>query len=83
MFIALDETGRYRSLDELATLFEGERDGRAINYCGGGIAASSNAFVMTRLGFTNVAVYDASLQEWTADPDLPLEIDLESFDGED
>ncbi len=83
VFTALDETGRYRSLDELATLFEGERDGRAINYCGGGIAASSNAFVMTRLGFTNVAVYDASLQEWTADPDLPLEIDLESFDGED
>jgi thiosulfate/3-mercaptopyruvate sulfurtransferase len=83
VFTALDESGRYRSLDELATLFEGELDGRAINYCGGGIAASSNAFVMTRLGFTNVAVYDASLQEWTADPDLPMEIDLESFDNED
>jgi 3-mercaptopyruvate sulfurtransferase SseA len=28
---------------------------------------------MTRLGFTNVAVYTASLQEWAADPDLPME----------
>ena len=83
VFSALDETGHYRSLDELATVFEGERDGRAVTYCGGGIAASSNAFVMTRLGFTDVAVYAASLQEWTADPDLPLEIDLESFDSED
>ena len=44
-----------------------------ITYCGGGIAASSNAFVMTRLGFTDVAVYIASLQEWAADPDLPME----------
>ena len=83
VFSALDETGRYRPLDEAASIFEGDRDGRSITYCGGGIAASSNAFVMTRLGFTNVAVYDASLQEWTADPDLPLEIDLDSFDSED
>jgi thiosulfate/3-mercaptopyruvate sulfurtransferase len=83
VFSALDETGHYRSLDELATIFGGERDGRAITYCGGGIAASSNAFVMTRLGFTDVAVYAASLQEWTADPDNPMQIDLESFDEED
>jgi thiosulfate/3-mercaptopyruvate sulfurtransferase len=83
VFSALDETGSYRTLDELASVFDGDRDGRAITYCGGGIAASSNAFVMTRLGFTDVAVYAASLQEWTADPDLPLEIDLESFDSED
>ena len=83
VFSALDETGRYRSLDELATIFGGERDERAITYCGGGIAASSNAFVMTRLGFTDVAVNAASLQEWTADPDNPMQIDLESFDSED
>ena len=50
-------------------------DARAITYCGGGIAASSNAFVMTRLGFTNVAVYTASLQEWAADPALPMVVE--------
>ncbi len=83
VFSALDETGHYRPLDELAKIFEGDREGRAITYCGGGIAASSNAFVMTRLGFTDVAVYAASLQEWTADPDNPMQIDLESFDSED
>ena len=83
VFSAFDETRHYRSLDELASIFEGNRDGRAITYCGGGIAASSNAFVMTRLGFTDVAVYAASLQEWTADPDKPMQIDLESFDSED
>ena len=69
----VDDTGRYRSNDELATLFDSDRDSRAITYCGGGIAASSNAFIMTRLGYTDVAVYTASLQEWAADPANPLE----------
>ena len=67
------EDGRYRAQDELAALHTTDHDARHITYCGGGIAASSNAFVMTRLGFTDVAVYTASLQEWTADPDLPME----------
>jgi thiosulfate/3-mercaptopyruvate sulfurtransferase len=65
---------RFRSNEELETLFDGDRDSRAITYCGGGIAASSNAFVMTRLGFTDVAVYTASLQEWAADPSNPMEV---------
>jgi 3-mercaptopyruvate sulfurtransferase SseA len=47
--------------------------GRVITYCGGGIAASSDAFVLTLLGVTNVAVYDGSLLEWAADPSLPME----------
>ena len=72
-----DETGRYRSLDELAALHTTDRNTRHITYCGGGIAASSNAFVMTRLGYSDVAVYTASLQEWAADPDLPMETSIE------
>ncbi len=71
----VDESGRYRPLDELAVVFDGDRNARVITYCGGGIAASSNAFIMTRLGFTNVAVYTASLQEWAADPTNPLVVD--------
>jgi thiosulfate/3-mercaptopyruvate sulfurtransferase len=71
----LDESGRYRLDDELAAMLDGDRSARTITYCGGGIMASSNAFVMTRLGFTNVAVYTASLQEWAADPANPMVVD--------
>jgi thiosulfate/3-mercaptopyruvate sulfurtransferase len=46
---------------------------RVITYCGGGIAASSDALVLTLLGAKNVALYDGSMTEWGADPSLPLE----------
>lgn len=72
-----DETGRFRPLDELDALFQGDRDSRTITYCGGGIAASADAFALTRLGFTDVAVYDASLEEWAADPDNPMDVVLD------
>ena len=65
----LAEDGRFRSDDELAALFGGAREERAITYCGGGISASVNAFVMHRLGYDDVAVYTNSLQEWAANPD--------------
>lgn len=68
----LDKTGRYRSDEELDAIIEDDRNARSITYCGGGIMASSNAFIMTRLGFTDVAVYTASLQEWAADPENPM-----------
>ena len=74
VFTLLDESGRFRPHDELASMIGGDLNARAITYCGGGIAASANAFVMTRLGFTDVAVYTASLQEWAADPANPLEV---------
>jgi thiosulfate/3-mercaptopyruvate sulfurtransferase len=68
----LDETGRYRPLEELASLHPKDKIARTITYCGGGIAASSSAFILTRLGFKDVAVYTASLQEWAADSNNPL-----------
>ena len=68
----IDESGRFRSSSELDALFETDRDKRTITYCGGGIAASADAFVMTRLGYEDVAVYTASLQEWAADPENPM-----------
>ena len=49
-------------------------DRRILVYCGGGIAATLDAFVLTALlGHTNVAVYDNSMQEWSNDPSLPME----------
>ena len=47
--------------------------GRVITYCGAGIAASSDAFVLTLLGKDDVALYDASLSEWARDPAMPME----------
>jgi thiosulfate/3-mercaptopyruvate sulfurtransferase len=76
----VDETGHFRTDEELSGLFTGDREGRTITYCGGGIAASADAFVLTRLGFTDVAIYAASLEEWTANPDNPMEVDLEGFE---
>jgi len=73
----VDDAGRYLPPDELAQRFASDLDARTINYCGGGVAASSNAFVMTRLGFSDVAVYMGSLQEWTADPANPMEVSPE------
>ena len=76
VFELLDENGRYRPLHELAAAFDEDKDTRIITYCGGGIVASSTAFILTALGYANVAVYTASLQEWAADPLYPLVVQI-------
>ena len=71
-------TGCYRPAEELAALFEeagADRTQRVITYCGGGIAASSDALVLSLLGYEDVAVYDASMSEYAADPSLPLVVE--------
>jgi len=42
-------------------------------YCGGGISAAGAALALTLLGRTDVSVYDGSLEEWSKDPERPLE----------
>ncbi|GAA3530250.1 thiosulfate sulfurtransferase [Aeromicrobium flavum] len=75
----VDEQGRLKSLDELRPLFEsvGALDPKVapVTYCGGGIAATAVAFALKGLGRDDVAVYDGSLNAWTADPDRPIEKD--------
>ena len=61
---------RMRQLFEDSGALEADQ---VITYCGGGIAASSDALALVLLGVENVAVYDGSMSEWTADPDMPLE----------
>jgi thiosulfate/3-mercaptopyruvate sulfurtransferase len=45
---------------------------RIVAYCAAGIAASADALALTILGHGNVAIYDGSLLEWTADDRLPV-----------
>lgn len=45
---------------------------RVILYCGGGVTAAGSALALTLLGVPDVAVFDGSLNEWAADPALPL-----------
>ena len=45
---------------------------RVVVYCGGGIAAAGTGFALRHAGHSDVAVYDGSLDEWTADPEAPL-----------
>jgi thiosulfate/3-mercaptopyruvate sulfurtransferase len=48
---------------------------RVVAYCGGGIAATGDAFALVALlDHDDVAVYDASLQEWAIDPSLPMSV---------
>lgn len=67
------ETQRFRPLEELRELFgPALAADSVVTYCGGGVAASSDAFALRLLGHEHVAVYDGSMMEWAADPELPL-----------
>jgi thiosulfate/3-mercaptopyruvate sulfurtransferase len=48
---------------------------RMIVYCGGGIAATLDAFLLLQLGYDDVSVYDNSMSEWAKDESLPIETD--------
>jgi len=48
------------------------RDKRVIAYCGGGIAATVDLFVLHQLGYDHLTLYDASMGEWARDPSLPI-----------
>jgi thiosulfate/3-mercaptopyruvate sulfurtransferase len=71
------EDHTFRTPEELRALFAeaGVRptDGRrVITYCGCGISASALLFAATLAGFEDVALYDASMEEWGRNPGLPI-----------
>jgi thiosulfate/3-mercaptopyruvate sulfurtransferase len=51
------------------------KDKRVIAYCGGGISATVDLFLLHRLGYDNLTLYDASMGEWAKDTALPIETD--------
>jgi thiosulfate/3-mercaptopyruvate sulfurtransferase len=68
-------TNAFLPADELRQKFAavGAMDRPVIVYCGGGIAATADALILTMLGHENVKVYDASMSEWAKDASLPME----------
>jgi thiosulfate/3-mercaptopyruvate sulfurtransferase len=71
------ESGMLRSQTELRAHFSmlgAAGSERVISYCGGGIAATLNGFALRRLGYSNIGVYDGSLNEWSRNPKLPMEV---------
>jgi thiosulfate/3-mercaptopyruvate sulfurtransferase len=46
-----------------------------ICYCGGGISATVDLFMLYQLGYENLTLYDGSMGEWARDESLPIEAD--------
>ena len=49
------------------------KDKRVVAYCGGGISATVDLFLLHRLGYDNLTLYDGSMGEWAKDTSLPIE----------
>jgi len=68
-------TNRFRPPAELAAALAGggvRADQPVVAYCGGGISATVDLFALALAGRDDARLYDGSLTEWSAHPDLPL-----------
>ncbi len=66
----------FTALDDASAKFSAagvDKDRHVIVYCGGGISATVDLFVLHQLGFNNLTLYDGSMGEWAKDPALPIE----------
>jgi len=71
-------TNMFVSAEEAASIFEkvgADPSKRSVVYCGGGIAATLDAFLLHQLGYKDLSVYDASMSEWARNESLPIETD--------
>ena len=70
------ETGKFKQPKDAYAIFASHGvtlNKEVINYCGGGIAATLDAFILYQLGFDLFSVYDNSMSEWAMDEGLPIE----------
>ena len=69
-------TKQFASLADAEAKFMAQgiaKDSKVMCYCGGGISATIDLFVLHQLGHDNLTLYDASMGEWAKDPSLPIE----------
>lgn len=72
------DTNTFLPADEAASAFQNvgaDPSRRTVLYCGGGIAATLDAFLLHQLGYEDLSIYDASMSEWARDESLPMETD--------
>ena len=70
------ESKTFTTLDDAAAKFAAagvSEDRHIIVYCGGGISATVDLFLLHQLGFDDLTLYDGSMGEWAKDPTLPIE----------
>jgi thiosulfate/3-mercaptopyruvate sulfurtransferase len=70
------ETNAFIALNKAAKRIDAigaDRAERIVCYCGGGISATMGLFLLHRLGYDDLSLYDASMAEWARDETLPIE----------
>jgi thiosulfate/3-mercaptopyruvate sulfurtransferase len=71
-------TKGFTTLADAAAKFAAQgvsKDKRIICYCGGGISATIDLFLLHQLGHDDITLYDASMGEWAKTESLPIETD--------
>ena len=66
----------FTTLDDAAAKFAAagvSKNRHIIVYCGGGISATVDLFLLHQLGFDDLTLYDGSMGEWAKDLALPIE----------
>ncbi len=72
------ETKAFVPLADARTKFDAtgvEKSKNVICYCGGGISATVDLFMLYQLGYQSLTLYDGSMGEWAKDDSLPIETD--------
>jgi thiosulfate/3-mercaptopyruvate sulfurtransferase len=71
-------TKGFTTLTDAAAKFAAQgvaKNKRTICYCGGGISATIDLFLLHQLGHDNITLYDGSMGEWAKTESLPIETD--------